>query len=96
MIEPKLKVKNVQHIGPICCTFSPFSHDFVHVCSVVFTWFCPCFQCTDSFGYPHFPYRDNDMIFRILDLLSNSHAAVVNGRAFEFEPLGLSLPASTL
>ena len=26
------------------------------------------------------------MIFRILDLLSNSHAAVVNGRAFEFEP----------
>ena len=30
------------------------------------------------------------MIFRILDLLrslSNSHAAVVNGRAFEFEPI---------
>ena len=26
------------------------------------------------------------MTFRILDLLSNSHAAVVNGRAFEFEP----------
>ena len=36
--------------------------------------------------YEIFPYRDNDMIFRILDLLSNSHAAVVNGRAFEFEP----------
>ena len=52
----------------------------------VFTWFCPYFQCTDSSGYPHFPYRDNDMIFRILDLLSNSHAAGVNGRAFEFEP----------
>ena len=32
------------------------------------------------------PYRDNDMIFRILDLLSKSHAAVVSGRAFEFEP----------
>ena len=25
------------------------------------------------------------MIFRILDLLSNSHAAVVNGRVFEFD-----------
>ena len=52
----------------------------------IFTWFCPCFQCTDSSGYSHFPYRDNDMIFRILDLLSNSHAAVVNEWAFEFEP----------
>ena len=72
--------------GPSKTTFSLFSHGFVHVCSVVFTWFCPCFQCTDSSGYSHFPYRDNDMIFRILDLLSNSHAAVVNGRAFEFEP----------
>ena len=29
------------------------------------------------------------MIFRILDLLSNSHAAVVNGRAFGFEPIQL-------
>ena len=31
-------------------------------------------------------YRDNGMIFRILDLLSNSHSfsvAVINGRAFE-------------
>ena len=45
------------------------------------------FQCKDSSVYPHFPYQGNDMIFRILDLLSNSHAAVVNGRAFEFEPI---------
>ena len=52
----------------------------------IFTWFCPCFQRKDSSVYPHFPYRDNDMIFQILNLLSNSHAAVVNGRAFEFEP----------
>ena len=36
-------------------------------------------------------YRDNDMIFRILDLLSNSHAAVVNGRAFEFEPSRIAI-----
>ena len=64
----------------ICCTFSLFSHGFGHVHSVVFSWFCPCFQCKDSPVYPHFPYRDND-------LLSNSHAAVVNGRAFEFEPI---------
>ena len=39
----------------------------------------------------HFPHRDNDMIFRILDLLSNSHAAVVNGRAFEFEPSRIAI-----
>ena len=31
------------------------------------------------------------MIFRILDLLSNSHAAVVNGRAFEFEPSRIAI-----
>ena len=48
------------------------------VFSVVFTWFCPCFQCKDSFVYPHVPYWDNDMIFRILDLLSNSYGAVAN------------------
>ena len=77
-VQIKLKMTNES-------TFSLFSHGFVHVCSVVFTWLCPCFQCTDSSGYSHFPYRDNDMIFRILELLSNSHAAVVNGRAFEFE-----------
>ena len=71
----------------VCSTFSLFSHGFVHVCSVVFTWFYPCFQCKNSSGYPHFPYRDNDMIFRILDLLSNGQAAVVNGRAFEFDPV---------
>ena len=45
----------------------------------------------DSSGYPHFPYRDSDMIFRILDLLSNSHAAIVNGRAFEFEPSRIAI-----
>ena len=69
---------------------------FVHVCSVVFTWLCPRFQCTDSSGYSHFPYRDNDMIFRILDLLSNSHAAVVMGGLSSLSSLGSSLPASTL
>ena len=56
------------------------------VLSMFAVLFSHVFQCTDSSGYPHFPYRDNDMIFRILDLLSNSHAAVVNGRDFEFEP----------
>ena len=66
----------------------------------VFTWFCPCFQCKDSSVYPHFPYRDNDMIFRILDLLSNSHAAVINGRAFKLERVHnivlMHLPPKTL
>ena len=66
----------------------PFFFFFFLIWFCCFLWFCPCFQCEDGFVYPHahFPYRDNDMIFRILDLLSNSHAAVVNGRAFEFEP----------
>ena len=36
------------------------------------------------------------MIFRILDLLSNSHAAVVNGRAFEFEPIRIVITSEHL
>ena len=77
-------------------TVDLFRSDMLYIFTV-FTWFCPCLQCCFHMvlsmfsvygysGYPHFSYRDNDMIFRILDILSNSHAAVVNGRAFEFEP----------
>ena len=36
------------------------------------------------------------MIFRILDLLSNSHAAVVNGRPFEFEPTQIVITSEHL
>ncbi len=73
----------------------------------VFTWFCPCLQCCFSHGFVHvfsvrivlsiltFPYRDNDVIFRILDLLSNSHAAMVDGRVFEFEPIRIVITTST-
>ncbi len=43
-----------------------------------------------------FPYRDNDMIFRILDLLSNSHEAMINGRVFEFEPIRIVITTNTL
>ena len=64
----------------------------------IFTWFCPCFQCKNSFAYPHFPYRDSDMIFRILCLLSHSHAfrvAVFDWQAFEFEPIRIVITTST-
>ena len=64
----------------------PLVYDMLYIFTV-FTWFCPCLQCKDGSVYPHYPYRDNDVIFRILDLLSNSQAAVVNGRAFEFDPI---------
>ena len=33
----------------------------------------------DSFAYPHYPYRNNDVIFRILCLLSRSHVRVSCG-----------------
>ena len=57
---------------------------------IVFTWFCPCFQCKDCSTYPHFPDRENGMLFLIVYLVSLSHAfnvAVINWRAF-----GSSLP----
>ena len=47
---------------------------------------------------PHFPYQDNGMIFRILDLLSNSHAfgvAVFYEGAFGFEPIRIVITTST-
>ena len=63
----------------------------------IFTWFCPCFQCKDSSAYPHLPYRDSDMIFQILCLLSHGHAlrvAVFNWQAFEFEPIRIAITTS--
>ena len=65
----------------------------------IFTWYCPCFQCNDSFANPHFPYRDNDIIFRILAMWSHSHAfsvAVINWQAFGFEPTRIVITTNTL
>ena len=48
--------------------------------------------------YLHFPYRDSDMIFQILCLLSHSHAfhvAVFNWQAFEFEPIRITITTSS-
>ena len=45
----------------------------------IFTWFSPCFQCKDTSAYPHFSYRDNGMIFRMLFLLSQTESRLHRG-----------------
>ena len=58
----------------------------------IFTWFCQCCQCKDSFAYPHFPYRDSDMVFHILCLLSHFVWRCSIGRHLNLSPSGSSSP----